>query len=336
MKYSIAIIGVGNIGSRHMQAALKACLEAHIYLVEPSEEARMTAKRRIDEVSDCVGKTIEFVSKTDDLPYDIDLLIVATSSNSRLCVIQEMLNNHRVKYMVLEKFLFPRMDEYELASRILLKSGVKAYVNCSRRLFEIYNTIRQKTINSKWVDMHVIGGNWGLACNGIHMLDLYSFLTNEELISESKCTIDLVERREFKCDTSELEDTVFSSKRSGYNEFFGKLVIRGSRGQLTLICHHDDAPSIISILSEKGEWVIDEARGSVIGTDESMCFSGVNSFSPLMTSQSSVLVIESLLLNGSCKLATYSESAYLHMIILEAFINKYQYLCANGVICRSA
>ena len=49
-------------------------------------------------------------------------------------------------------------------------------VDTARRAFPIYQQIRDYFADDPIVHMDVRGGDWGLACNAIHFLDLLSFL----------------------------------------------------------------------------------------------------------------------------------------------------------------
>ena len=87
---NIAIIGAGQIGSRHLQAM--ACLEgtAKVQLVDPSEEALKLSKERFFQVYQEDSKRIELKCHRaiDDLLGPIDLAIVATCSDIRAEVIK--------------------------------------------------------------------------------------------------------------------------------------------------------------------------------------------------------------------------------------------------------
>ena len=52
MKPQIILIGAGNIGSRHLQALALLDRPAQVYVVEPSEEARVLSKSRFESVYD--------------------------------------------------------------------------------------------------------------------------------------------------------------------------------------------------------------------------------------------------------------------------------------------
>ncbi|NJM62856.1 MAG: alpha/beta hydrolase [Oscillatoriales cyanobacterium RU_3_3] len=66
-------------------------------------------------------------------------------------------------------------NSYRLAA-----AGVKTWVNCPRRMQPAYHKLRQDLHGHSPITMRVVGGGWGLACNGIHFLDLAAFLFGRE------------------------------------------------------------------------------------------------------------------------------------------------------------
>ena len=45
-----------------------------------------------------------------------------------------------------------------------------------------YKLLNKKSKNANKINIHVKGSNWGMACNTIHFLDLFSFLTREKIL----------------------------------------------------------------------------------------------------------------------------------------------------------
>ncbi len=50
--YKIALIGAGQLGSRHLQALAKINLEISIEVVEPNTQASEVAKQRFNEIGE--------------------------------------------------------------------------------------------------------------------------------------------------------------------------------------------------------------------------------------------------------------------------------------------
>ena len=72
--------------------------------------------------------------------------------------------------------------------------------------------------------MSVSGKNWGIGCNSIHFIDLFSFITGEKIV---------------KIDSSSLKNEIVEAKRNGFIEFLGTMKIVGSGGS-ELILNDED------------------------------------------------------------------------------------------------
>ena len=130
--YNIAIIGAGQIGSRHLQGIAKVGLGKSIYVVDPSEISLSIAKERCDEVLTDVSATeVQYITSMSLLPVDIDYAVVSTSSDSRFRALTSLVGACRVKNVVLEKVLYTRYHDYENANRLLKLHNINAWVTCS-------------------------------------------------------------------------------------------------------------------------------------------------------------------------------------------------------------
>src|SRR4029077_20318051 len=139
---------------------------------------------------------------------------IATSADVRRQVIEELLQRTRVRFFILEKVAFQSIPDFDAVMRLLKTKGAKAWVNCSyRRKFSIYQKIKQSIGPGERVVFNLSGGAWGLACNSIHFLDIFSYLTG---------TTDL------RVDGSGLDAKVQPSKREGFIELTGTLKVSTS------------------------------------------------------------------------------------------------------------
>ena len=197
----IAIIGAGNLGSRHLQALALTEIPLAVQVVDPSTESLDIAKKRWNEMPEnLIVKNLSFHENISDLNPDLDVVIVATSSKPRCTVIKQLLSNCRVRYMILEKVLFPQLADYDEVQRLIDDKNVKVWVNCGRRNTSFYKKMRDLFNSEKNITMNVSGDNWGLGGNTIHMLDTYAFITAQKI---------------FTFDTENLDKNCINSKRGG-------------------------------------------------------------------------------------------------------------------------
>ena len=117
--YNVAIIGAGQLGSRHLQAMKTASSSLNIWVMDNHEESLKVAKQRYDEIPMIGEKSIEYVGSIDLLPQQLDLVIVATGSKPRASIVKKLLECSKVKYLVLEKVLFPQISDYEEIENLL-------------------------------------------------------------------------------------------------------------------------------------------------------------------------------------------------------------------------
>ena len=308
---AVAIIGAGQLGSRHLQGLKAAKNELAIYVMDQSSDSLKLAEERYNQVGDNgFTKEVHFVTSMNMLPTDLEVVIIATGSIPRAMLTKALLDHSNVKYLVLEKILFPRLSEYGEIQEVIRNKNVKAWVNCPRRLFAYYQKLHGM-IDSPF-EMTVDGSNWGLCCNSIHLLDIFLYLAKE---NEYTVTLDV----------SSLEE----SKRRGYIEMMGSFYFTTPKGsKLNLHCSKDEKIYGGWIKSEKYDIVIDKKNMKMIvnGAEETIL--------SYPNSQLTGKVVDQLLLNGDCGLTRFEESCKYHKPIIEAILNEYNKLTGNkGDLC---
>lgn len=304
---NIAVIGAGNIGTRHLQAITK-CEEDHkVFAVEPTTEAQSKSR----EMLGAAGQGVGYVSKVEDLPAVIDIAILAVNSGIRRRIAEQLLAHSSVQYMILEKVLFPYVKDYAEVEKLLQKHKVKAWVNCARRSWSYTRTLKGYFERSTAVSMRVQGNMWGLGCNTIHYIDLLSHLTN--------C------QGPIQVDISALDEEIIPSKREGYVEFTGELNIQLGPHRLKLVSSRGENNGfVIDIQSKRLSCHITEkgSEGVNLITDNSTGLKRTELFEVPFQSSLTTQVVQDLLRTGTCPLTTYRDSVKLHIPMLQAFAKK--------------
>lgn len=308
---NIVVIGAGQLGSRHLQGIKKAAIDLNVYALDPDINSQNNALKRWDEIESNGEKKISICSDLSSLPLYIDLAIIATNANVRSTVTQKLLSSRSVKYIVFEKFLFQSIDEYRIMNDLLNEKKVLAWVNCPRRMFLGYQTL--KTLLKDSTNFHYIYINtmWGLACNSIHFIDHCVFLFDV---------------KNFKIDYTMLDDTLIESKRPGFIDFTGELGVNldKGRGRVTLIAKSNQIASRLVIYTDKYFVEIDEISGFIRITENKN--NGISREFPLQIKFQSDLsnrIIEDLFLSKKCELTPFVESSNLHIPLLKVFLRKY-------------
>ena len=304
--YNISIIGAGQLGSRHLQALKSSSLQMRIFVVDNCEESLNVAKERYEIIPRNVTQEVMYCLSILMLPPILDLVIVATSSKPRASIIRQLLEFTEVKNLILEKVLFPKLSEYDEVLQLLRTKKVNCWVNCPRRMYGMYQDIKEKIDRSQPVTMLFQETNWGLCCNSIHMIDLLMFMSGE-----SAYTIDV----------SSLNNEIIDSKRPGYIELYGTIAITTEHGSsLKLVCEKDDVTTRRTIsngdhlfeISETGGWWKDNGQ--------------VHYYKIPYQSQLTGLLADMILSIGYCPLSSFENSVKYHKPFVAAVLAHYNYI----------
>lgn len=314
--YHIAIIGAGQLGSRHLQGLKSARLPMHIQVVDSSQAALDTAQERYEQIdANPQVVSIDYLPYIDNLHSELDLVIIATGSKPRAEILKELLQKKIVKNLLVEKVLFPDLQSYHTIRDLLHDKGLqeKTWVNCTRRLFQGYQLLQQELLDYTGVIRYEkSGSNWGLGCNAIHFIDHFAFLTGDTDIQPF--------------DLSALDPEIQASKRSGYIEFTGTITSSTKRGNLLHITSsRDDVAAQLIISTDQARYEIDETNDTIRKNGQLWGNIGMK-----YQSQLTGLVAEQILLRGTCGLTPYAESARLHLTFLQPLVTFYNNLTGKN------
>jgi len=304
----IALIGAGNIGSRHLQAMARLDMPIEIYVIDSDPISLEMAWNRYSQVAAKTDQKLFLIDSLSKLPKEIELAVIATNSDVRASVVKQLILQTEVKYLIMEKFLFQRRDDYRDVSGLLNERGVMAWVNCPRRMWPIYKSIKAQLGEVSQIELSVTGSNIGLGCNAIHMVDLFSFLSGETTIT---------------VDAGQLDKEIAESKRAGYYEFTGRLTGAGERRSRFEVNSYKGigVPLMIELRSSDYRFRINETSGVIsIFRKKAEWREETASFAPVFQSELTNVAIEQILTKQQCELPSYEESARLHLQLLEAFM----------------
>ena len=297
-----------------MQALAAVSFELEIAVVDPGEVPRRVAEERWLAVGGHEG-VVSYYSNIEDVPERdrrVDIVIIATNANVRLDVIERIFLFFSVDYLVLEKVLFQSIDEYHKAQALFdLNSPKGVWVNCPRRTYPFYLEIVNEGLCCQISDVHVFGGNWGLACNAIHFVDLVSSLTNRGIKNIG---------------TDGLDSEVVESKRAGYVEFTGAIDVEFDGGiNLKIESFKDSISPIKVVINTKTHRLeVCEFERTLEIFDKLTHKSSTRNIDVPFQSSLTSSVVQDLLSAGSSALPIYSESAGLHIPLVSAFEDFYK------------
>jgi len=305
----VIIIGAGNIGSRHFQSLARTEIPLKVFVVDPSLQALEMSRKRFSEMP--VNGLIEepkYVQKIDDVDKEFDVGIVATTSDVRRKILEDLLSRRKVRYLILEKVVFQNAGDFEYVIRLLRSKHVKAWVNLPRRVMPFYNEMKKEIKPHGQVFYTVQGGDWGLACNAIHFIDHLCFL---------------IEETDYEVSCHSLDRDVKESKRKGFVEFTGALHCHFHNGsELSLISQDGSRqPPLITIMSKSVLYMIEEEKGLArVSHEENGWKLEETPFRLYYQSELTNKLVEDIINTGNCGLTPIQESYLIHKPLLESFI----------------
>ncbi len=302
------VIGCGGIGSRHLQALGKIDIPIRLWVIDPNENSLLNAKDLFNKNNPNPNITsIEFLKKFPKHIKNIDLCIIATSSNVRLSVLKELVSHFLIKYIIFEKILFQSKDQLYEAKNIIHQNKIKSWVNCFRREDEYWKNIKnifKKTSNTKII-YRKSGCN--ICTNSIHILDLAAWIFCDKIK---------------KIDYSNLDDEIYNSKRSGFIELSGLLKIEfenGSVCEYNSIKGQDKEDAEIEIINDEIKLKIQE-----IPEGKGFLWRKENNWTPEeqhfhipFQSDKTQRIVKKILLENQCNLTTLEESIDIHEPFLQ-------------------
>ncbi|SCY45012.1 Predicted dehydrogenase [Pseudobutyrivibrio sp. AR14] len=313
--YKIVVIGIGNLGKRHVQSLLKSEFDMEIYCTDPVDSNFNEIKAM---ESECMGtKKVFYTNSIDELPKEIDFAIIATSSFVRRNVFEELVEHRVVRNLIFEKVLFPKISDYKDVYKLLNEKKINAWVNCARREWESWQEVKKEIDGEDIVSLDISGTEWGLACNGIHMLDLARYFD---------ATIN-VEYVSF--------DSIINSKRKGYKELYGKIIGSGTRCKhLAISCYcGKKIDCIFKIQTDKRIIIVNEKMGIKqiisIENNDVVTKEFKVEYQSCLTQKS----VKNIFDEGITGLPTYVESMDEHIQLLEPMIDFFEKNGGEKGIC---
>jgi predicted dehydrogenase len=301
------IIGAGQLGSRHLQALKTVQYPLQICVVDPNAASLIVAQERYDGISG--GEISHEVRYAEHLPESntretIDLVIVATSSNVRRLVVDQVFDRADVASMVLEKILFQKKHDYETVLQRINSAGTDVRVNCSMRMMPFYQNVKTEC-RGEPIHYQVTGSQFGLVTNLIHYLDHMVYLTG--------CN-------EFTLDTNLVDVKTIPSKRQGFLELNGTIIASFADGSIgTFTCYAEGSlPVVVEVTTPQRRIIVKETENRAwISTAAAGWRWEEAEARILYQSEMTRWIAEQLLTGQPCELVQYAEAMQTHLQMLE-------------------
>jgi predicted dehydrogenase len=288
----IAVLGVGQLGSRYVQGLLSGIEPLDIWLQDPAINSMPVFDSwRSNYGIDIGHHSVRFSTNSHESPNHFDLVISATTADIRYESLDTFLGGKTFDYLILEKLLTTGLEDLKHVS-VLVQRAKGCWVNYPRRLWPFYQQLRNQLRATGPLQIIVEGTDWNLASNSSHFCDLARWLTGEELNS---------------LDCSAIDEDWMDSKRSGFVGFTGTLKYQYSQGSELVVesrrmaADEPVSPIKISIRASLGDLKIDEAAGTAQGSLLKEKLHGKSLYQSELTSD----LVGEILATGQCGLPIF-------------------------------
>lgn len=241
--YNILIYGLGNIGKSYLKGLLNSKYNLNIFTYDTKKNNFKFLIR---------NKKIKFsLYQIKHLPQKIDLCILSTTSNNKVEQIKKIFKFTYPKNIIMEKLIAQSLTEIKKINSILNNKKTKVWVNTQMRTYIFYKKLKKHIKGKEKFFIKIYGNDWGLACNSIHYMDVYSWMIEKDINIIS---------------VNAKNKNFYKSKRSGYYEFFGEINIKFEGGsKMKLICKKENKPGKIKhLISASNELIyFDEAKNYI-------------------------------------------------------------------------
>lgn len=305
----IAVVGAGEIGSRHLQALSSIGIACKVDVFDRSNAALGISRDRFKDVCGSTSQAVEVSYSTDisTMNQHVDLLILATTSRGREELLRKILSKSQVDNIILEKVLFQNPDSYKRMNLLFQDEDINVWVNCWPRTMPFFKRIKNKVKDAGCIEVSVSGGNWGLGCNSAHFLDLFIFLTERLDIASVNCAF----------------SKIYDAKRKGYVDFIGQISIENEVGDKLFMSDSGRAGFPITVKVSGGDVsfelvdkisdmkIIELSTGQESVSVEHMPYQ----------SERTGLIAREILLNHTSDLPLYSETYHVHARLIQEMLD---------------
>ncbi len=203
----IVLFGTGNLGKRYIQAISK--LEnVNLFLCDISPASLSSVKDFLvqSSISELKYGTSTDTNEAAAKISSNTIVIVATTSNDRIKILRPVIEKHP-KAIICEKPVTQNHEDYFELLQLADENNTKSFVDFTLRMQPFYQKIKSEISGVKNGMFFANLPKMGLACVGIHQIDLFMWLFN-------------LTRCEIK-NTSFLE--TYEQKRKGFFDVAGSI-----------------------------------------------------------------------------------------------------------------
>ncbi len=308
MKYKkILLIGLGNIGLRHLESILKIKSKIEISCYDKFKKKYKEINKIIDQNKFNKNIIIKIINQSY-FDKNYDLVIFASTANGRHTLLKNILKSVKIKFILFEKIVFQSESQFYKSLKLITENKIKAWVNCTRRQYNSYQYL------AKIIDIHniknfhmTVSGNFEFSSNLIHFIDLFSLLSSTDKMKLLNFNL----------------HSIKNSKRDNFYEFsgFAKIVCENNNNLEVNNNIKDKNGVFVHLKSNKFEIQFNENSSDVLikKNNIKINYKKLN-FKHIYISQIMTQIYEDILFNKACNLTTINSSYFHHVLFLKKFI----------------
>ncbi len=318
----VLLYGCGQLGSRHLQALATTSGIAAIHVVDVSEASLDLGKKRLDELGD--KRVVENVTWSQG-PHanagDGDLCLVATLAKVRGDIVKQACREWGYRRFLVEKVVAQSLEQYNRLLDFTDQNELLVWVNCQLRTFEIYKYIKAQINPDSPITFTRVGGNKGLATNGVHSADLFLHFDGSDKVNLQSDRIDpLLHKSKRGATEFDLSGDLF-----GYSD-------KGSSFILSFAAH-SDSPAHISVMSSKCKFIVSHAQNWAFECREETGWrwEPIPIKNNMLVSQTTRKIASDILQQDTCELPTLRACLPAHAYIFEALLPHFRKLTGEVI-----
>ena len=318
----VLIVGCGQLGSRHLQAVATLPQVQEIEVVDPRPESLQLGQARVAEMTDRQPQlTVRWLSSLEEATRSGDLCIVATQAQGRCSLVRTIAEELGYSSFLLEKLVAQSVSEMEDLLTFTRARNLAIWVNCKTRAYPFHRRVKQRLDPADPMIFSVVGGNLGLANNGIHAADLFVFFDGACRIASAGSFLDPMLHRT-KRGTCDLSGVLH-----GYTD-------KGSHFILSYDSR-DEQFEHWSITTRRYRCLVDHLQRWAVESDaeSGWAWRPVPFEGDLRVSQMTKAFAAQILTTGRCELPMLTESAVAHRFILSVLQPHFRRLMEREVEC---
>ena len=304
MNRTIVVAGVGQLGSRYLQGLSNYPIPLNILAFDISDKSLSNAHLRWKEAMPASHHSLLLSSDINDLPPNVDLVIVSSTASNRAALVYKLSNVLASPYWLLEKVLATSVDDLLKIKNCL--NGAMAWVNTPRMYMPLYHQLSHylhgKICHIDYFNMS------GIACNAIHLIDYFSRSLTTDIAS---------------VDPSGLSNWEASKKRPSTFEVSGDLCISYGNGS-SLKIHGSPFGSLlakaftISIIDSFPEvWCVYPSQNIAFSNRGE----SIEGLSVLYQSEITSTIVDDIFNSQSPLLPTLDQSLSQHLPFINALVS---------------